>query len=49
MQRLRKPDGSIAWLEWTDHAIRGRSGKLIEIQSVGRDITERKQAEEGKI
>jgi PAS domain S-box-containing protein len=41
-----KPDGSIAWQEWTDHAIRDQGGQLIEIHSVGRDITERKQAEE---
>jgi PAS domain S-box-containing protein len=40
------PDGSVVWHEWADTAIRDEWGKLIEIQSVGRDITERKRAEE---
>jgi PAS domain S-box-containing protein len=44
--RVIRPDGSIAWQEWTDQAIRDDRGKLIEVQSVGRDITERKRAEE---
>ena len=42
---VRKPDGSFGWQEWTDQVIRDKSGVVIEIQSVGRDITERKQAE----
>src|SRR5215207_6236392 len=46
IHRVLKPDGNIAWQEWTDQAIRDEWGKLIEIQSVGRDITERKRAEE---
>jgi PAS domain S-box-containing protein len=46
IHRVIKPDGKIAWQEWTDTAIRDEWGKLIEIQSVGRDITERKHAEE---
>ncbi len=46
IHRVIKPDGSIAWQEWTDQAIRDDWGKLIEIQSVGRDITERRQAED---
>jgi PAS domain S-box-containing protein len=46
IHQVIKPDGSIAWQEWTDHAIRDEWGNLIEIHSVGRDITERKQAEE---
>lgn len=44
--RVIKQDGSIGWQEWTDKAIRDESGALIEFQSVGRDITERKQAEQ---
>ena len=31
--------------EWTDTGIFDENGRLVEIQSVGRDITERKQAE----
>ena len=49
IHRVIKPDGYIAWQEWTDQAIRDEWGKLIEIQSVGRDITERKRAEEGLV
>jgi PAS domain S-box-containing protein len=46
IHRVIKPDGTIAWQEWTDQGIRDEWGKLIEVQSVGRDITERKRAEE---
>jgi PAS domain S-box-containing protein len=34
------------WVSWEDYAVRDRSGALIEIQSVGRDITERKALED---
>jgi len=34
------------WIAWEDYAIRDESGQLIEIQSVGRDITERKALED---
>lgn len=34
------------WLAWEDYAIRDSLGRLIEVQSVGRDITERKALEE---
>jgi len=44
--RVVKPDGSIGWQEWTDQVIRDASGQIVELQSVGRDVTERKQAEE---
>lgn len=44
--QFTRPDGSLGWQEWTDQAIRDEWGKLIEIQSVGRDITARKRAEE---
>lgn len=33
------------WLAWEDYAIRNRNGEIIEIQGVGRDITEIKEAE----
>jgi PAS domain S-box-containing protein len=44
--QVTRPDGTPAWQEWTDKAIRDEWGKLIEIQSVGRDITARRRAEE---
>ena len=34
------------WIAWEDYAIRDAAGRLIEVQSVGRDITERKALEE---
>jgi PAS domain S-box-containing protein len=34
------------WIQWTCHGIFNQSGSLIEIQFVGRDITELKLAEE---
>ena len=33
------------WLAWEDYAIRDASGRIVEIQGVGRDITARKDAE----
>jgi PAS domain S-box-containing protein len=38
--------GSRAWHEWTDRALFDEEGRVVELQSVGRDITERKKAEE---
>ncbi|HEY1836896.1 MAG: response regulator [Rhizomicrobium sp.] len=34
------------WIAWEDYAVRNASGGLIEVQSVGRDITERKALED---
>ena len=45
--RVIRPDGTIGWQEWTDQAIRDQLGNIIEFQSIGRDITERKKAEDG--
>jgi len=43
--RIQLPGGEIRWHEWTDRAIFDHHGHFIEFQSVGRDITERKQME----
>jgi PAS domain S-box-containing protein len=40
------PDGRIGWQQWVDHAIPGPDGKMLELQAIGRDITERKRAEQ---
>ena len=34
------------WIAWEDYAVRNAAGQLIEVQSVGRDITERKALED---
>jgi PAS domain S-box-containing protein len=34
------------WIAWEDFAVRDTHGRLVEVQSVGRDITDRKQLEE---
>ncbi|HVO74359.1 MAG TPA: PAS domain S-box protein [Ignavibacteriaceae bacterium] len=44
-QRAYTVDG-LRWIEWEDTAIVDENGKIVEIQGVGRDIHERKQAEE---
>ena len=38
--------GERRWLQWTDRAIFGERGQIVEFQSVGRDVTERKLLEE---
>jgi PAS domain S-box-containing protein len=45
-QHIVKPNGEILWQEWTVRAIFSDTGKLIEYQATGRDITKRKLAEE---
>ncbi len=41
--RIIMPDGTIRWQRWSDRAIFDDSGKPVEYQSVGRDITYRKK------
>jgi len=43
--KLRKKDGSFVWVE-TEASVMYRDGKPHAIQSIGRDITQRKQSEE---
>ncbi len=40
------PGGEERWQHWTDHGIFDAQGRLLEYQSVGRDITERVHAEQ---
>jgi len=40
------PDGGAGWQRWTNHAICDASGKVVEFQAIGHDITQRRRAEE---
>ncbi len=40
------PDGTVGWQQWVDHAISGPDGKVVELLAIGRDITDRKRAEQ---
>ena len=44
--RVLDVEGSLHWVDFVDHALYDASGRLLEIQSVGRDVTDRKQLEE---
>jgi PAS domain S-box-containing protein len=39
-------DGSLRWQQWIDYPILDERGEIEEIQAIGRDITDRKRAEE---
>ncbi|MBA2575634.1 MAG: EAL domain-containing protein [Euzebyaceae bacterium] len=45
-QQAWLPDGGSRWYEWTDRALMDGHGAVLEIQSVGRDITARREVEE---
>jgi PAS domain S-box-containing protein len=40
------PDGETRWQRWTERGIFDAQGKLLELQSVGQDITEQRLTEE---
>ncbi len=44
--RVVDTTGSARWLQWSDRAFFDRDGAIAEVQSVGRDVTERREAEE---
>ena len=44
--RVIIPNGDIRWHQWTNRMVLDEQGRLIEFQSVGRDITEPKRTEE---
>ncbi|MDD5024277.1 MAG: PAS domain S-box protein [Methanoregula sp.] len=44
--RLIMPSGEIRWQRWSDRAIFDPAGRILEYQSVGRDTTDKKEAEE---
>ncbi len=43
---IKMLDGTLRWFDWTDTPVFDAVGQLVEFQSVGRDIDERKRAEE---
>ena len=43
--RIILPGGEIRWQQWTNRALFDESANILELQGVGRDITELKQAE----
>jgi PAS domain S-box-containing protein len=46
--RVERPDGSEAWQQWINDAVIGPDGRVVELQGIGRDITDRKRAEEAR-
>jgi diguanylate cyclase (GGDEF)-like protein/PAS domain S-box-containing protein len=44
--RDRRADGQVGWTQWLNQGLFNNQGELIAIQSVGRDITALKEAEE---
>ncbi|KUK97032.1 MAG: PAS domain S-box protein [Methanothrix sp.] len=44
--RVVLPGGLVRWQRWTDRAIFDDSGELVEFQSVGQDITEKKKLDD---
>ncbi|MFO1424963.1 MAG: PAS domain S-box protein, partial [Candidatus Competibacteraceae bacterium] len=43
---VRSRDGEVRWLQWVDVPLLDEQGRCVEFQSVGRDITERRDMEE---
>jgi PAS domain S-box-containing protein len=42
------PDGRTGWQHWVSYAIFAPDGRVMEFQGIGRDITDRKRAEEAR-
>ncbi len=42
-QRMQLLDKEVRWVQWTNRALFDEQGRVAEIQSAGRDITERKR------
>jgi PAS domain S-box-containing protein len=43
--RVIAPNGQIRWQRWTNHVVFDEQEQIVEFQSVGNDVTERRQAE----
>jgi PAS domain S-box-containing protein len=44
-QLILRFDDEFRWVHWIDRAVFNEQGRLVEIQSVGRDVTDHRQAE----
>ncbi len=44
--RIRTGDGRIRWVQFVNRALFDETGRLIETQTVGRDVTERKELQD---
>jgi len=44
--RVIAPEGGIRWMQWTNRALFDSAGRVVGYQAVGRDVTERRAAEE---
>jgi len=42
----RLTEGSVRWYEWTNRGFFSRDGRLLRVQAMGRDVTERRRAGE---
>ncbi len=49
VQQTLASDGALCWIEWKNHALVDEQGMVVEFQSIGRDITEQKLAEEQRL
>ncbi|WP_200347751.1 diguanylate cyclase [Halochromatium glycolicum] len=43
--RVRRGDGEVRWVQWTDQAVLDQRGLVVELQCVGRDVTAQRRAE----
>jgi two-component system sensor kinase FixL len=44
--RIIPPSGQVRWIQWSSQYIRDADGRPIEVQAVGRDVTERRAIDE---
>lgn len=47
VNRLRSASGMVRWVSWVNRPLRDSTGRVQAIQSVGRDVTEQRAAEDG--
>jgi len=44
--RVVMPSGEVRWMHWVNRGVFDDEGRLVEVQAVGRDVTERRAAED---